>query len=360
MKTAEEFIQEMENSNVLMSQQFTFKEYVTEALQFQDLICKMVAGDIYHEHMRLDEALFIMESTAREKGLRYNPAVQNGVLTMKKLTKEMAITMSGAKAERHVAKTLEYLNRPEAKIFYNVYVSNGVEETELDGIVLTEDGIIILEVKKVKSDFSLTEDGRMVFAGDECFEKMPLADKMAQKRRLLQEQLQKAASKKGFDIPIYVDSLIVFSAPKGQRIKINDYHHREKYCFLSGLNRRLEGYIGCEYYTENQLAQLSEIFSDMESNVKRFETELNYDEIRRSLAEALAVLQGEDTAEEKSVVKVAPKATVERKVQPANVNIRRNVTRKKFDWDPLIAGLTVAGLVFPIAAILLNTDPHRS
>ena len=29
----------------------------------------------------------------------------------------------------------------------------------------------------------------------------------------------------------------------------------------------------------------------MESNVKRFETELNYDEVRRSLAEALAVLQ---------------------------------------------------------------------
>ena len=33
----------------------------------------------------------------------------------------------------------------------------------------------------------------------------------------------------------------------------------------------------------------------MESNVKRFEAELNYDEVRRSLAEALVVLQ--DTAE---------------------------------------------------------------
>ena len=119
--------------------------------------------------MRFDEALFIMESTARKKELRSHPAVHNGVLTMKKLAKEMAITMSGAKGENLVSRTLEYLNRPNTQIFRNVYITDGIDETELDGIVLTDNGVIILEVKKVKSDLTLTEDGRMVFAGDECY-----------------------------------------------------------------------------------------------------------------------------------------------------------------------------------------------
>ena len=288
MKTAEDFIREMESSNVLMSRECTFKEYVSEIVQFQDMICKMIAGDDYHEGMRIDEALFIMESTARKKELRSHPAVHNGVLTMKK---EMAITMSGAKGESLVSRRLEFLNRPNTQIFRNVYITDGIDKTELDGIVLTDNGVIILEVKKVKSDLTLSEDGRMVFAGDECYDKVPLAQKMALKRRLLKKCLEKAVADKDLDIPVYVDSFIVFSEPKGQYIKIDDRYRREKHCFRTGLNKKLESYLGCAHYKADQLAQLGEIFSEMESNVKRFETELNYDEVRRSLAEALAVLQ---------------------------------------------------------------------
>ena len=46
-------------------------------------------NDDYYEGMRVDEGLFILESTARKKGLRGEPAVHNGVLTMKKLCKDM-------------------------------------------------------------------------------------------------------------------------------------------------------------------------------------------------------------------------------------------------------------------------------
>lgn len=104
MKTAEDFILQMESSNIMMSRECTFKEYVSEIVQFQSMICKMIAGDDYYDGMRIDEGLFIMESTARKKGLRSNPAVHSGVLTMKKLAKEMAITMSGAKGESLVSK----------------------------------------------------------------------------------------------------------------------------------------------------------------------------------------------------------------------------------------------------------------
>ena len=351
MKTAEDFIKEMENSNVLMSNECTFKEYVSEITQFQDIICKMIAGDNYHEGMRIDEASFIMESIARKKGLRNHPAVHNGVLTMKKLTKEMAITMSGAKGENLVSRTLEFLDRPNTQIFHNVYISDGIDETELDGVVLTDSGIIILEIKKVKSDLTLTEDGRMVFAGDECYDKIPLAQKMALKRRLLKKCLEKIIADKGLDIPVYVDSFIVFSTPKGQYIKIEDKYRHEKYCFRTRLNKKIENHLGCAYYKEEQLGQLGEVFSEMESNVKRFETELNYNEVRRSLAEAFTVLQDVPVSKEhpvnKSETNIQHKNTIYRQQKYKTVGLGYAVAS-------IFAGVLISG-----TALLKMYRPYK-
>lgn len=365
MKTAEDFIKEMESSNLLMSHECTFKEYVSDIVQFQDMICKMISGNDYHEGMRIDEALFIMESTARKRELRSHPAVHSGVLTMKKLAKEMAITMSGAKGESLVSRTLEFLNRPNTQIFRNVYITDGIDETELDGIVLTDNGVIILEVKKVKSDLTLTEDGRMVFAGDECYDKVPLAQKMALKRRLLKKCLEKAVSDKCLDIPVYVDSFIVFAAPKGQFIKIDDRYRHEKHCFRTGLNKKIESYIGCAYYKAEQLTQLREIFSEMESNVKRFETELNYDEVRRSLAEALAVLQetpekqeATTTIEEKPATKQCAAKVLELNVQ--HLEATRQQAKRKSVGCGYAAASVFAGLLISSAAAVLRAGVRRT
>ena len=359
MKTAEDFIREMENGSVLMSRECTFKEYVSEIIQFQDMICKMIAGSDYHEGMRIDEALFIMESTARKKGLRNHPAVHNGVLTMKKLAKEIAITMSGAKGESLVSRTLEFLNRPNTQIFSNVYITDGINETELDGIVLTDNGVIILEVKKVKCDLTLTEDGRMVFAGDECYDKVPLAQKMILKRRLLKKCLEKAIADKGLNIPVYVDSFIVFSAPKGQYIKIDDRYHREKYCFRTSLNKKIERYLGCAYYKGDQLVQLGEILSEMESNVKRFETELNYDEVRRSLAEALAVLREAPIKQEVPAVAAKKPAANQHTAKILKLDVQRlEATRQQSRRKTAGLGYAVAsafaGLLILGAAAMLS------
>lgn len=340
MKTRDDYIKEMTSGNVLQDRELTFKEYVSEITQFQNNVCRMIAGNEYHDGMRFDEAMFIFESTARKKGLRNDPAIHNGVLTMKKLCKEMAITMSGAKGENIVAKTLEYLNRPNTKVYHNVYLTDGVDETELDGIVLTDEGIIILEVKKVKSDLTLTEEGRMVFASDECYDKVPLADKMALKRRLLKSVLSKILDEKGLNIPIFVDSLIVFSSPKGQYIKIDDRYRKEKYCFRTGLNHKIETYIGCAYYRDVQLEHLDKIFCEMESNVKRFETELNYEEVRRSLAEAMVVLKDES---ESIAVENNPVDTIEYKAKVItskvnNTQFKQKPKNKIFDFNYIAAG----------------------
>ena len=336
-RTANEIVKEMENTDIMMKAAYTFSEYVQESIAFQNMICKMIAGDAYHEKMRVDEALFIMESTARKMELRSIPAVHNGVMTMKQLEKDLAITMSGAKGESMVSTTLEFLKRPNTRIFRNVYVTDGLDETELDAIVLTDSGAIILEVKKVKNDLTLTEDGRMVFAGDECFDKIPLGEKMALKRRLLKKYLESTVAEKGLDIPVYVDSYIVFSAPRNKFIQVNDYYHKEKYCFRTNLNSKIDNYLGYTYYKADDLSQIGQIIAEMETNVKRFETKLNYDEVRRNLAEALAILwnaQEDLNADE-----------------PEEVRVQQNPKRHGFAYSMASA---VASFLMSSATAILN------
>lgn len=338
MRTTEDFIQELESTGAMMSREYTFSEYATELAGFQDVVCKTVAGDEYHEGMRVDDALYIMDSTARKYGLEREPAVTSGVLALRKLSKETAITMSGMIGENVVTKTLAYLERPNTQIYRNVYVTNGQEETELDAIVLTDSGAIILEIKAVKSDFSLTEDGRMVFAGDECYEKMPLGEKMALKRKLLKQSLEKAIFDKGLDIPVQVDSLIVFSAPKGQHIHIDDRYRKETYCFRSCLNKRIEHYLSCICYTAEQVNHIGNVLADMESNVKRFETTVNYNEIRHNIAAAMAVLQEAPGAAEKETIESLKARILELETQLARERRKRKAH-------------TVAGLRYSMASM---------
>ena len=175
---------------------------------------------------------------------------------------------------------------------------------------------------------------------------------MTLKRRLLKKCLENTIADRDMDIPVYVDSLIVFSAPKGQYIRIDDRYRREKHCFRTSLNKKIENYLGCAYYKEEQLTQLGEIFSVMESNVKRFETELNYDEVRRSLAGALAVLQDDTNAKDNTA------KNLERDVQQLK-SPRHQVRRKRTGFGHAVASV-FAGLLISGVAAVLSAGAHRN
>ena len=65
--------------------------------------------------------------------------------------------------------------------------------------------------------------------------------------------------------------------------------------------------MGCAYYKADQLALLGGIISELETNVKRFQTKLNYDDVRHNLAEALAILWDAETEQKPTVIEFSPK-----------------------------------------------------
>lgn len=299
---AKQYVEKMEASNILMEQEMTFVEYVEELIQFQEMVTRTVMGDEYEEGMRIDEAIYRLESKARAKGINYDHQFRKGIAALKTVSKEISISLAGKKGENLVAKTLEYVTRPNTTMFRNVYVSDGVDETELDNVVLTDNGIIILEIKNTKDDVTITEQGRLVHSGDECYDKKPLCEKMEKKRRLLKARISAALEEKGIDIPLSVESLIVFSSPKGVRVNVDDRFHREKWCFRTGLVNKIDYYVGFASYSAEQLAVLGEVLGEIETQVKRFALTVDFNTVRTDIAEALAMFD-EEAVEEVVITK---------------------------------------------------------
>lgn len=347
MKTSETFLQEMKNSDILTSNEYTFSEYVSELLNFQTMICKMIADSDYHNEMRVSDAICIMKNVAREKNLLETKTIKNAIRLLQNLNKEIAITLSGKAGENRMFEAMESIERPDAIMYKNAYVTDGIDETELDSIVLTNSGIVILEAKNVKTNIVLTEDGRMMINGEICYGKTPLGDKMNLKRRLLNQYLNHAISERGIDIPIYIDSLIVFCPPHNKYIKVENRCHKENYCFASNLPSKIERYTGNCFYSNDQMKELSQIISELKSGEKKFIINTNYDEVRNTLAEALALIScSENEKVTESNSNQSPKQVVNTKVKPTIHKTIRNIS--------CVAGL--AGIVASVIAITVN--PH--
>ncbi len=289
----------LRQSDVLKSKETTFTEYTDDLLKLQDLIVPIVMGKDYIPGMRVEEAIFRMESEARERGLGGDPTVRRGINALKTVNKELHICMAGRKGENLVARTLEYVNRPEAKVYRNVYLTDGKEETELDAVVLTDSGVIILEIKKSKDDLTITEEGRLVHSGDECYEKRSLGTKMGIKRKLLKERLDLECARRGFTTPVTVESYIVFVTPKGVRINVDDKYHCEKWCFRTSLNHKIASYTSNSYYREDQFEALADIMETIERNRKLFTNDIDYEAIRENFAEAMELITNDEDMNEK-------------------------------------------------------------
>ena len=213
-------LEKMTNALKHTEKTMTFQEYADNLTALQKTATQLIMGREFETGMRLEEAIAHMEYDVRKASLQKEELVKQGMKALKTIEKEARICKAGLGAEREVVKALNYVTRPNTLTYQNVYVTDGQEESELDDIVLTNEGIIILEVKGTKEDVTITEDGRLVRGSSGCFGKGTLGEKMICKRKLLQHMLEKALEEKGLDIPVVIDSMIVFSAPPKTYIKV--------------------------------------------------------------------------------------------------------------------------------------------
>ena len=272
-------IKEVKDSKLLNEKTMHMNDYINELLNFQKKL-GMIALDLNgDESVRFDEIATRLKMKARDKGVNGNPDFIKAIVSLKEVEKEFSISMSGWRGESSVANALSYVSRPGVSTYRNLDVTDGIETSELDNVVLTENGIIILEVKRTKKDVTISEEGRLFFGDDQCYEKYPIGQKMERKRRLLKHMLEQELQNRGCNLNISIDSYIVFSVPRDVRVYINDCYKQEKNCRQGKLKYIVDEYTTSVQYSEEEMKLLEGVLSEMKSRQKGFEIQLDYNQI---------------------------------------------------------------------------------
>ncbi|MBQ8038358.1 MAG: NERD domain-containing protein, partial [Lachnospiraceae bacterium] len=145
-------LEKMTNALKHTEKTMTFQEYADNLTALQKTATQLIMGKEFETGMRLEEAIAHMEYDVRKASLQKEDLVKQGMKALKTIEKEARICKAGLSAEREVVRALNYVTRPYNLTYKNVYVKDGKEESELDYILLTKEGIIILEVKGTKED----------------------------------------------------------------------------------------------------------------------------------------------------------------------------------------------------------------
>ena len=325
---ATEIMQMFENQNVVNRADFTHEEYIQQLSAFQAIVsaCVFDGDESYH----LYNSITRLEELARSRNLKDNPVVSE-------------ILISGNNAEERVTKTLEYLERPDASVYRNVYITNGEEETELDTVLVTNNGIIILEIKGAKQDITIAKDGRMLFGNEVSYRNDSIGKKMEKKRRLLKEYMEQELASRGKRLLVRVESCIVFSTPYKARITVTDLYKKERFCYRSQLNRRIENYYSGTCYEEDDLTALNEIISSMECNVKRFQQKLDFAKINSGFAQMVELLATPEVEENPAAEAFSVKEQIlNRDRKPANHMLTKIIFPAAVTALCVISGMAVS------------------
>ena len=157
--------------------------------------------------------------------------------------------MSGNAGEYKAFRSLETV-RCKYKLLKNIEFALGDHRTELDGIVLTEKAIYIIEVKNTAKDIVIDERGNYCRVSHTLIFDKNIGEKMNDKAYLLREALKGA----GIEKPNIV-SLVVFT---NSSVHVENHFPHITTCFLAELPHIIEGYTGETFYTEEMISQMQD------------------------------------------------------------------------------------------------------
>lgn len=350
MKTEseQELLQEMESTGLLTREKMTPSEWYQDMEKAAQYSARMILGKDYLEDMGLDEIIVSMKIKARKLNCLQQEDVQKGIATMRDFYHQVVIRRAGKQAEDVVAFRLEQVHRPNVKIYRNVFLSNNETQTELDDVVVTDSGILILEVKNLVDHALLTKDGRLVRLYSQTSECEMIAEKMRIKRELLKQRIRAEMKQRKMAFPLYVDSLIVFRGPSDKKIHIEDDFKQEKWCFDRNVSHQVEVYPGHVKLMPEQLNSLNAIMEDLAEVKMEFAmNDFDVEETKTRFAKALSIMNTEENRMERAEIEKMEKSQKQRNV----------ISPKHLPLDllmPLLSPIAIASLAFTCSTAFLH------
>lgn len=274
MKKHTTLLEELNNNNIFVDNKFTYYEFVDQIKKFNEIIAQKAFKEEYHPSFGIEDVMLELKKKVIKYDLLNSYEYKYGIKALKDLDKQLRISMAGKKAEDRVNNLLDkYVTRDDYMKLSNVYLYNGYEDSEIDNVILTKNGFILLEVKNIKDDVRISEEGRLFIGKDCSYEQYTFSAKMDRKRNLFKQQIKKALKEKGFHINITLDTYVVFNDP-WNNCRISNYSE-EKWCKSNKIAYIVNDHYNPFPYSDSEFEILKECLYTFSTNKKYFNIDLD-------------------------------------------------------------------------------------
>lgn len=263
---------------------YTRDEIISEYFKLQEEMATIAFGSSESEGKRFyDIARFYTEMNHTKNNIA-DEQISAIWKDSKLATNRIRAEVSGRKGENRTFNKLNYL-LSNHRIRKNIEISDGLQKTEIDALVVTEKAAFIIEVKNTRRDIFIDENGQYYRTGEFLTWDSDLGAKLA----LREELVRRAAKKSGID-NIKVERIVVFT---DNRHEVHNKCTSIRTCFLNQLTTVIDTYKAPKSMTDSEMDLL---VAQMDSITSVTEYAPNFDvkQMKEDFADLVATLEVEE------------------------------------------------------------------
>lgn len=260
------------------------KELLSEYLELQKELINLTFNDVHAEksNLRLWDVENHLDKLNEECGFPANEEIARFKEGCKIVSNAIKSEFSGNAGEYKAFRSLETLRCPK-KLLKNIELSTEDRRTEIDGIVITEKAIFVIEVKNPHMDIYIDERGNYLRVKDTTMHlDSNISEKMNDKIFILESKLKDA----GIENP-RIESIIVFT---NSTIHVENRYEFIKTSFLGSVPHIIEKYDGSKIYNTEDMKRMSEIILESETK-ETFPVPLDIRQFKNDFAVAMAKIE---------------------------------------------------------------------
>ena len=278
------------NKGVKEGVKYNNAELLSVLLEYQNALSESVFTKLHAEHLAAKDVLLHFRCLAEEYGLEQSEEFLRFDANMSKLQRTIRALINGNKGEREAAEALRLITLDKGvEVLSNIEIQDGNDCTEYDEIVISPNGIFVIEVKNYKNPMKLTKEGNLVRQdGVQHGPKYNLGVKMNKKEFLLRKLLAEKLEEVGLDIPIYYNGIILFTNNESNLI---DEYNQIPICYCSTISQYIRSQnCDTEPLTTEQIVTLKRIIRELHTPLK-YTCEFSCEEITNDFAHLMAVIE---------------------------------------------------------------------
>lgn len=276
--------------SILPDEKYDNAELLQKLLEYQNALAENVFVKLHADHLDAKDVLSHFKCLAEKYGLDTSEEFLRFNENMVKLQNKIRALINGQKGEHDALDALQLVSlEKDVEILSNIEIELDNDRTEYDEIVITPNGLFVIEVKNYKHPMKLTAEGNFIRQdGIQYGPKYNLGVKMNKKEFLLKSLLPTSLAPQGIEFPIPYEGIVLYANNDSNLI---DEYKQIPICYCSTISQHIKNAVtDGPKLTADQIQMVKETILKLHTP-RKYNCEFSCEEITNDFAYLMTAIE---------------------------------------------------------------------